>query len=193
VLGTIRNLAIDPTSALMLCKHNGVKAMGQLLREEIYEPLIHDSETKEKVLIEVFSIAKSLAFVFCSEIIHGVCLSLFVFACVHTLTGDWSASQLVSGQEVSKGLQLCDGATLRVVISFCHEWHTYVECSSHPQVFFQRGKCVCVCVREREKEKEKERQRQGGEDHFNMFSLHLSFFVAGLSVNYLCTNFAVPP
>jgi hypothetical protein len=53
VLGTIRNLAIDPTSALMLCKHNGIKAMGQLLREDVYEPLIHDTETKEKVLIEV--------------------------------------------------------------------------------------------------------------------------------------------
>ena len=40
VLGTVRNLAVDPTSQLMLCKHGGVTALGNLLREDVYEALI---------------------------------------------------------------------------------------------------------------------------------------------------------
>jgi hypothetical protein len=55
VLGTIRNLAVDPTSQLMLCKHGGVTALGNLLKEDVYEALISDAETREKVLIEVFA------------------------------------------------------------------------------------------------------------------------------------------
>ena len=54
MLGTIRNLAVDPTSQLLLCKHGGVTALGNLLKEDVYEALISDAETREKVLIEVF-------------------------------------------------------------------------------------------------------------------------------------------
>ena len=61
VLGTIRNLAVDSTSQILICKADGIKAVSNLLKDEIYDAMIQDGQTKEKVLVEVTGVLRNLA------------------------------------------------------------------------------------------------------------------------------------